>query len=209
MVVSKLSDFVFVNRADARTIAAVEILAWWRRSVRIGVIESGSIGRKNRAVRAFLFCDPRQASSVERDTVEVTFQRGFFRRRKIDKSPRFINSVDCRDFPFALGYLRKLFAFKAKQVQVAIPAALARPQEALAVLQKIEIITDVNPIRIIFAERGARLACSGVCNQEIECGLRAIEALNREMLRIHKPVHARNVNTGFRSGVHRTRFTAV
>src|SRR3989449_4339430 len=69
MVVSKLSDFVFVNRADARTVAAVEILAWWRRSVRIGVIESGSVGRKNRAVRAFLFCEPRQASSVERDTV--------------------------------------------------------------------------------------------------------------------------------------------
>ena len=88
-------------------------------------------------------------------------------------------------------------------------ASLARPQEAPAILEKIEIVAHVDPIGIIFAESGAGLACDGVGKKEIKHGLGAIQALNREMFGVREPVHARNVDVGFRCSVHSARFAAA
>src|SRR2546430_12756929 len=103
MVVRKLGDFVFVNSSDARSIGAVELLARRCRGVRISVVESGGIGCKNRGVRAFVLAQPGEAASVEGHAVEVAFQRGFFRGAEIDKTIRFIDRVNRRDFPLTIG----------------------------------------------------------------------------------------------------------
>src|SRR6266480_6243513 len=209
MVVRKLGDFVFVNSSDARSIGAVELLARRCRGVRISVVENSGMGCKNRGVRAFVLAQPGEAASVEGDAVEVAFQRGFFRGAEIDKPLRFIYRVNRRYFPLTLGELRQLLAFEVIQIQVAIPAALAGPQEALAVLEKIKIVANVDPIGVIFAENGAGPASGAVGNQQIKRGLCAIETLNGEMLGVPEPAHARNVDIGFRSSVHRARFAAA
>src|SRR5216683_7230854 len=134
MVVRKLGDFVFVNCRDARSIGTVEVLARRSGGVRIGVVESGVIGCKNRGVRARVFGEPGEGGSVESDAVEMALERRFFCGREIDESLCLIDCVDRGDFPLTLGELRELPALEVIQVQVAIPAALAGPQEALAIL---------------------------------------------------------------------------
>src|SRR6202045_1397539 len=209
MVVRKLGDFVFVNSSEARSIGAVEVLPGRGRGVRISVVESGSIGCKTRGVRALVLGEPGEAGSVEGEAVEVAFQRRFFRGGEVDKALRFIYRIDRRDFPLTLGELRKLFALEVIEIQVAIPAALARPQEALAIAEEIKVVAEVDPIGVIFAENGAGLASGAVGDQQIKRGLCAMEALNGEMFGVREPVHARNVDIGFRSSFHHARFATA
>src|SRR5437879_7467502 len=126
------------------------------------------MGCQYRCVCAFVLGDSCQAGSVKSNAVQVTFQRRFLCGGEVDKAFGFIDRVDCRDFPFALGKLCELLALEVKQIQVAIPAAFAGPQETLAIFQQSEIVTHVDPIRVIFAENGACLARGSVRNQQIE-----------------------------------------
>src|SRR5712692_439904 len=86
MVIRKLGDFVFINHGDARSIGAVEVLARRCCCVRIGVVESGVIGCKNRGVRARVFGEPGEGGSVESDAVEMALERRFFCGREIEES---------------------------------------------------------------------------------------------------------------------------
>jgi len=54
---------------------------------------------------------------------------------------------------------------------VAIPAVLAGPQKALAVLEEIKVVADVDPIGIIFTEGGAGLAvaASAISRSSVVC----------------------------------------
>src|SRR5207249_12181398 len=106
----------------------------------------------------------------------------FFRGSEIGKAYCLVDGIYSRDFPFAFGELGKLLAIEVVQMQMAIPAALAGPQRALAILEKKKIVAVVDPIGIIFTEGNTRLAGSRVCNEEIQVRLRAIEALNSKLL---------------------------
>src|SRR5689334_2430631 len=107
---------------------------------------------------------------------------------KIDEAFGFIDSLYAENFPVALSQLRKLLAVKIVQIEVAVAGALIAPQETLAVLEKAEIVADVDPILILHGDRGARFAGAGVGDQKIKNGLFAIQALNGQVLGIHQPV---------------------
>src|SRR5260370_12216833 len=118
MVVGKLGDFVSVARSDGRSIDAVEVLPRRSGGVRISVVESGGIGRKNRGVRAFLLGEPGQAGPVKSNAVEVSFQRRFFRGGEIHETFFFIHGVERSDFPFTSVDLRTWFPLEGHVLEL-------------------------------------------------------------------------------------------
>src|SRR5260370_27533834 len=139
------------------------VLASRRGSVRMGNNERGWVGRKNSGVRAFLLGQAGEPAS-QSGNIEVPLERRFFRRREVDQSLCFVNRIQRSDFPFAPGNLPELLAFEIIKIQMAVTAALAGPQEALAVFQEMQIVADVDPVRIFLGERRARLARRSICD---------------------------------------------
>ena len=86
---------------------------------------------------------------------------------------------------------------------MAIAGTLAGPQESLAILQETKVITDVDPIGVLIRKKGGRFTRRRVGEQQIQDRLRAIQPLNRQVLRIRQPVHARDVHIRFHAKIHR------
>src|SRR5438552_1753824 len=127
VVIREFGHSVLVDRGDARAISAIKILALRRGGIRIGVVEGRSVGRKDRSMCSGLLSDGSKGCAVERYSIEVALKQRFFGCREIDQALCFIHAVERSDFPLAFGELRKLFSLEVKQIQMAIPAALARP----------------------------------------------------------------------------------
>src|SRR5882762_10970315 len=142
-------------------------------------------------MRAFYLGDACESGAIETDTIQVTLQGRLLRRREIHRALGFVNRVQRSDFPLAFGDLSEQLAVEIVEIQVPISGALAGPEEALAVLEEIEIVADIYPIGILFAERCSCLARGGDANQQIESILCAIETLDGDVLRIVQPIHAR------------------
>src|SRR5712664_1992449 len=132
-------------------------------------------------MRAFFLGDACESGAIETDTIQVTLQGRLLRRREIHRALGFVNRVQRSDFPLAFGDLSEQLAVEIVEIQVPISGALAGPEEALAVLEEIEIVADIYPIGILLAERCSCFAGGGIGNQKIECVLFTIEALNRDV----------------------------
>src|ERR1700690_4337050 len=81
--------------------------------------------------------------------------------------------------PVAAGQLGQLFAREVVEIIVAEASALARPEKALSIREKVQVVADVHPILVRLGENRAARTAPNINNQEIQAILRAIEALNR------------------------------
>src|SRR6266850_4737638 len=107
---------------------------------------------------AFFLGDACESSAIETDTIQVTLEGRLLGRRGIHKKLGFLNRVERSDFPFAFGDLSKQLAVEIVEIQVPVSGAFAGPEKALAILKEIKIIADIDPIGILFAERGSCFA---------------------------------------------------
>src|ERR1700735_5730507 len=89
--------------------------------------------------------------------------------------------------PIAAGELRKLFAGIIVEIEMAVAGALAGPQKAFVVGEKIQIVADVDPVFVGFGEDGFGRAGRGVGEKQVELILRAIEPLDGEAAACRRP----------------------
>ena len=80
--------------------------------------------------------------------------------------------------------------------------SLARPEKALAVSDKSQIVGDVDPALVHFAQDGLRPAGARIGEEQVELVLRAREALDGHAAGIRQPAHARQKHRLVGPGVH-------
>src|ERR1700741_4940820 len=139
----------------------------------------------------------------------MALHRRFFRGREIDKALRFVDSVHVADFPLALGELGKFLAREIVEIQMAVAGAFTRPQEALSVFQEVEVIAEIDPVRVLFGEQPRGVSRSRVCEKQVENSLIAIESLNGKAPRIRQPIHTRNIDIRVAAYIHRASLAAA
>ena len=138
----------------------------------------------------------------------MPLQRRFFCRGEINDSLPFIHRTQPRNFPLALCELRQLLSAHIVQIQVAIPASFARPQESLSVLEKVQIVAHVNPVIILVDQNRRALPVPRIRHQQFNLRLLAVHSLNGDAFRIRQPLHSWNVLIRLRSGIHQPRFSS-
>src|SRR6266446_5245785 len=116
-------------------------------------------------MRAFFLGDACESGAIETDTIQVTLEGRFLRRREIHHALGFLNRVQRSDFPLAFGDLSDQLAVEIVEIEMSVSRAFAGPQEALAVLEEIKIVADIDPIGILFAERGSGFSGGGIGDQ--------------------------------------------
>src|SRR6266436_7709117 len=165
MVVRKLPHLVLVYHRNARAVRPVEIQARRSRGIREGIVKSGRVRREDRIMRTFFLGDACESIPTETNAIQMTLEVRFFRRREIHRALRFFYRIECSDFPFSFGELRKLLAVAIVEIQVPVSGAFAGPEKALAILKEMKIVADIDPVGITLGERGSCLARSGIRNQ--------------------------------------------
>ena len=110
------------------------------------------------AVGAARSCQPHRLAAAQGNAVQMPLERAFFRGSEIDLRGVFVHRFDAVHLPVAARDLRELLAGKIVQIQMAESRALARPQKSLAVSDKSQIVGDVDPALVDFAENGLRPA---------------------------------------------------
>ena len=147
-------------------IRALEVLHGRRMRVRVRVHIEACARREGDAVHAGIEREPRHLAAVHRDAIEMPFTHAHFRRREIHKAVLRIHAVHARDFPFAVRELLEQSAGSVVQIQVAIAARIrkraapdsrdfAGPQNPLAAGENIQIVAQVDPVRVFFREHDA------------------------------------------------------
>src|ERR1700740_2376313 len=124
----------------------------------------------------------------------MALERRFLRGREIRVAFRFIYGIQTGHLPITLGDLRQLFPLQIENIQMPEPAALARPQKAPSIMEKIQIVAQVYPVRILFAQEHMALSVRSAGDQEVELGLGSVQRLNSEVFRVAQPAHPRDVN---------------
>src|SRR5437016_13291232 len=109
-------------------------------------------------MRAFFLGDACESGAIETDTIQVTLEGRFLRRREIHHALGFLNRVQRSDFPLAFGDLSEQLAVETVDLEMSVSRAFAGPQEALAVLEELQIVADIDRIGLLLAERGRCLA---------------------------------------------------
>src|SRR5712664_2117501 len=115
-------------------------------------------------MRAFFLGDACKSGAIETDTIQVTLEGRFLRRREIHRALGFLNRVQRSDFPFAFGDLSEQLSVETVEIEMPVSGALAGPEEVLAIPKEIKIVADIDPIGILFAERCSCLARGGIVN---------------------------------------------
>ena len=123
----------------------------------------------------------------------MPLDRRLFRRVEIYDSLRVVDSFEPSHFPVSFGQLRGFFSIQSIQIQMPVATAFARPQKPLAVFQKIQIVGNVDPVRVFFRHQHARFSSLRIRKQQLQLRLRTVQALDRKPLRIPQPIHPRNV----------------
>src|SRR6266850_658875 len=160
-------------------------------------------------MRAFFLGDARESRPIETYAIELPLKGRFFRRREIHRALGFLNRVQRSDFPLAFGDLSEQLAVEIVEIQVPVSVALAGPEKALAVLEEIKVVADIDPIGILFAQGCSCFTRGSIGNQKIECVLCTIEALYRYLFRFVLPILALNINISLGPYIHGARLSPL
>src|SRR5690606_24648389 len=96
-------------------------------------------------VRARLLRQLLDPAASERYTEQVQLHGRGTRRGEVDEAAAFVHAQHGCDVPVAFGKLPLHAAVAAVDVQVVPAVALARPEEALAVMEPDQVVIDVDP----------------------------------------------------------------
>ncbi len=135
------------------------------------------------------------AGSIQLDGVQVPLGGRGLAGSVVDAAAGFVfvHRVDRRDFPVALGQLRHALAVDGREKDVAEAAiALAGPQEALAVLEKLDVAIEVDPVRVGLLEYGGRRARFRVDRDHLQLVLHTTHAQDIHRARVRHPPGTRD-----------------
>src|SRR5208282_5045196 len=86
--------------------------------------------------------------------------------------------------------------------------ALTAPDEALAILEELEIVADVDPVWVFLMHDGVCGAGGGIGNEEVEAVLNAVKFLDCYGMAVGEPDEARKEIVAGLAEVHPVRFAA-
>ncbi len=102
---------------------------------RVRVDEVVEVAREVDGVPAGAGRDLRRGAAVEGDAVEVPLQRALGRRRDVGRAVGLVDAVEVGDVPLPARDLADEVAVVLVEVEVAVPVAVAPPDEVVAVLE--------------------------------------------------------------------------
>src|SRR5579862_5902626 len=86
--------------------------------------------------------------------------------------------------------------------------ALAAPEETLAVLEKSQIVVDVDPVRVFLVQNGVSSAGGGFGDEEVEAVLNAVQLFDGDGMTVGEPDEAGEEIVARLAKIHPAGFTA-
>ena len=145
-----------------------------------------------------------ESRAVELHAVEMAFDRGLLERGEVDHPRVLVDGAHCltqpehaaarrAQRPLAFGDLADELSVEVVQVEVGPAVALGDPQEVPAVVQKVQIVVDVDPGGVGLAQQASRRAALPLGEEQVEGPLIARHRLDGELFSSGRPVDACHV----------------
>ncbi len=146
------------------------------------------------APAAFAFGDLDRLAALKGHGVQMTLERARHPAFEIDRRAVFGQARDIIDHPLARGQGAHR-AVRAHMIDVPEARAFGGPQEA-AILERAEIIGEVDPGVVLLGEDGLGRAGLRARGQNVEHGLGAVLALGVQRAAVLAPVHPGEIDVG-------------
>ena len=135
-------------------------------------------------------------AAVELECVDLGVGNEVAVRLHVDGRRPLVHRQQLVDVPVAGADRVAQRAVEPVQVQMLVTAALAGPEQALAVGEEAQVIVEVEPGRAAFGQHGALFEALGLDDAQLEALLVACFDLKREAPGIGQPIDAREVDVG-------------
>ena len=169
-----------------------ELCHGWSGEVAVGVDIEVAHESLADTMRAFALAELGFGAVCDVYLVDMAFQRADFCRGIEDMFLLAVEAGKAGDVPFAFGELFFHDTIGFVEVDMAIAGAIGRPDEVV-VINEMEVITDINPGRILFLKDGFHSACGRVGKHQVHHGLIPVFPVEPDSRGIGQPADAGDV----------------